>query len=216
MDLESNLKGKLNISDVDIVVPDTVVKEIISQLESITSGFVSGVLEPYSGYIENYYTTSGLAVVAQMVSSTNASEYDIQQDLGKKGYKYSKFSLDLVAKKFPYYKYRVLFLGYDVGGYPVKVVIEKSIADSIASPTYTRIVKTRKELTELINRILSSSRVVEIMQGLINASVIEQSKTDQATEEAKLDFDHNISDTQAINNEESLESFETNPKENEE
>lgn len=180
MSTELNIKDKLYFDDVDLVAPETVVKEFTDQLEGITNGLVEGVIEPYGGHIESYKTET----LGALAALGTTREHDIQKDLGAMGYNRSKFELYLTATYLPNYKYRVLFLGYGIGGYPVKVVLEESIARTIKGGSDVCLLSNRAELEDLIHRILSSPRVINIIQELINATRIEQDRKPESVIEA--------------------------------
>ena len=169
------IKDKLNLTDVDSVPPENAVRVISDQIKEITDGIVIGKVEQYDGRIESY-TIDGIASIAAM---TKDREYNIQKDLGARGYILSRFEFYLTATELPSYKYRLLFFEYGIGGYPVKVVLEQSIADSInrgRSSNYTFKVADRTKLEEMINLVLSAPRTIEVIQGLINATKIEQTR----------------------------------------
>ena len=169
------IRSKLNLADVDSFPPENVVKEFSDQIESVTDGMVIGRVEPYEGKIESY-TIKGIAALSSL---TSEREYDIQKDLGAKGYIYSRFEFFLTAASLPSYKYRILFFEYGIGGYPVKIVLEQSIADSINKYRTSECsykMTDRSKLEEMINRVISAPKTIEVIQDLINATKIEQSR----------------------------------------
>lgn len=169
-----DIADKLNFSDVDLVPPDEVVRSFMNQLDEVTNHYVIGVVEPYSGHIVSY-KTGGIAALSTVISG--AKEHDIQDDLGLRGYGNLSFECYLAAPQLEDYKFRICFFEYGIGGYPVKFVIEQGIADEInkrPNSQYIFKVSNRAELEELLNRIISVKKMIEIIQGIINESIIEK------------------------------------------
>lgn len=74
---------------------------------------------------------------------------------------------------------------YNVSNYPVTVVLEESIAKSISgtSGEYIYTCDTRNELEELVVNVLTSKRIITVMQELIrvNQSKRNLEKTTETT-----------------------------------
>ena len=172
MGMELNIKDKLNLTKVDLVAPEVVVREYANQLETITDGIVKGMVESYDGPIESYTTPS----FSSLINFGQKEEHDIQWDLGAIGYQRSQFEFYLTATCLPRYRFRILFFEYGIGGYPVKIVLEQGIANAIKGTQYIYTVKSRDELGKLMLQVLSSSKAIEVIQDLINATRIAQSK----------------------------------------
>lgn len=62
---------------------------------------------------------------------TEDQEIDIQNDLGKIGTETHKFECYLFTPEYEKYRYRMFFVKYNVSNYPVTVVFEDSVAQSI-------------------------------------------------------------------------------------
>ena len=77
------------------------------------------------------------------------------------------------------------FVKYNVSNYPVTVVLEESIAKSISgtSGEYIYTCDTRNELEELVVNVLTSKRIITVMQELIrvNQSKRNLEKTTETT-----------------------------------
>ena len=147
-------------------------EEIGYEIEKVTKGFVKGIVRKYEGHIESYDQISSFASIAAALGSS-AIHKDVQDKLGSIGDDIFKFEFYLVAPKFVNYKYRVLFFEYGIGNYPVKLVLEQGIADEIfgvENSDYIIIKDTKSELENTITNIMSSKKVIKIMQDLIVAS----------------------------------------------
>ena len=176
----NGLKDKLILEPTDLTSPDVVVREVADQIDEITSGTVQAIVQSYDGRIESYTTKE--TSLSSILSATQLSalvDHDVQENLGALGFKRSNYELYLTTKNLPHYKYRILFFGFGIGGYPVKVVVEKSIASAINKEGYAFVVKDRPELESLMKKILSSSKTIDIIQELINASKLAQVANDK-------------------------------------
>ena len=71
------------------------------------------------------------------------------------------------------YKYRVMFVGYGIAGYPVKVVLEQDIADELNNKEdsgYIYTIDSKTEFEELLVSVFNSKTMQKIIQNLITAS----------------------------------------------
>lgn len=183
-----NLGERLLFDNLDLTPPEAVIKDLIAMIKEETRGIVIGVISQYEGEIEPYKRTirtpmPGLTAFAQALSSPmqpkeEIVEVDIQSNLGKEGDPIVKYEFYLGTPAFEQYKYRICFLQHGTANYPVKVVLEQSIADEInkqGKNSNCIYVKTNKdELEALIREIISSKTVIEVMQELINIHYIKQ------------------------------------------
>ena len=93
---------------------------------------------------------------------------DIQKKLGKIGQETHKFECYLYTPEYDKYKYRVFFAKYGVSNYPVDIILEESVSESIArASNYIYTCNTREELENLVLMIFSSKRMIAVMQELI-------------------------------------------------
>ena len=92
--------------------------------------------------------------------------------------------------------YRLLLFEFGIGSYPVKLVLEKGVADSVQAPNYTVIAKNRNELEKIIFNVLTSSKSIEVMQDLINATQIHKA----VKIIPKTDTDQEIKNDTKVNN----------------
>ena len=168
-----NLENAFSFNKEDITPPETVISEIVEEIETLTHGLV----KEYDGYTVSYVKKSGLSELS--LALTGKAEVDIQNDLGKIGYSESKFELFLSAPQLPQYKFRILFFSYGIGGYPVRLTIEHGIAAEIANTQNTDGVidcRSKIELKEITYKVFNTKRMIEVIQELINASEIVETK----------------------------------------
>lgn len=169
-----NITEKLDFNDIDLTAPETVIKEVLSQVSEETNGIILGKIEPYNGHVTSY-TKTGISSIALALGTATDREVNIQEDLGKIGQEIHKFECFLFTPEYEKYKYRVFFIKYDVANYPVNVILEESVARSVSSSSsgYVFTCNTRDELETLIINIFTSKKLIGVMQELIR---INQSK----------------------------------------
>ena len=180
-----NFEGRLVFDDTDLTAPDIVIKEIISQIKSETKDIIIGTIEKYDGVIENYKRAvphqSNIFEIGALFRSSNKDKFDyvevnIQDDLGRIGDYMKKYEFYLSTPVFDQYKYRICFFQYGVSNYPVKVVLEQSIADEInkigKNSNFVFECHDRTEFEELIVSVIYSRKVIGVMQELIHINQI--------------------------------------------
>jgi hypothetical protein len=176
MSSEIRLEEFLSFDDVDKSAPEKTVSEMCDQLKSQSRDYVQGVVQPYNGHIESY-TKVGFSGITAALSYDQ--KVDIQSDLGKVGYENHQFEFYLSATSLPQYKFRLMFFSYGIGGYPVKIILEQSVADDVFqrfNGKYIVECKSKDELKNTVSQVLNSKRVVQIIQELINASILSQNQ----------------------------------------
>lgn len=162
-----NLNEMLNFDDIDLTAPDIVIKELFDQLPNETNKLINGKIEKYDGPVMSY-TTGSISAISSSLKLMN-NQVDIQIDLGEIGTETHQFECYLYTPEYDKYHYRMFFVKYNISNYPVTIVLEESVARSISVPNgeYICICNTRIELEELIVRVLTSKRIIEVMQELI-------------------------------------------------
>ncbi len=180
MERKLDLNGKLDFSDIDLTAPNKVVEQISNQLSEETNGIIYGEVVPYGGHIFSY-NTKGFAGLAASLGDVER-HVDIQTTLGKQGEEYQKYEFYLHTPLRKQYKYRICYLQYGVGNYPVKVVLEQNIANDIYSEMNSNYIiscNNRSELEDLIFKIMYSKRIISVMQELIRINQIEREQKDE-------------------------------------
>lgn len=183
-----DLSSKLEFDNVDITPPNVVANELAEQIKKETNGIIKGTVTSYSKGVFSYRGTGLRVGVSDLIPSLtglptplvglHASLESIaekkanpQNELGKIGEKTQEYEFYLTTPSFEQYKYRICFLQFGIANYPVSVVLEQSIADSInerSDSNYIISCKNRKEFEDLMCRVILSKRVLGVMQELIN------------------------------------------------
>lgn len=187
MDKKLNLGEKLDFTEIDLTAPDIVINNLLEQLPVETNELIYGKIQPYGGHIMSYIKNSGITSLALTIGTVQEKKVDIQSELGKIGTETHKFECYLYTPEYEKYRYRMFFVKYDVSNYPVTVVLEESIAKSIsgANGGYIYTCNTRDELEELIVNVLTSKRIINVMQELIRVN--QAKKMSEEKEETSVD-----------------------------
>ena len=170
MSKKLNLSGKLDFTDIDLTAPEVVINELLEELPAETNGLICGKIQSYSGHVMSY-KTRGISSLALALETTSDRDVDIQNDLGKMGTEIHKFECYLYTPEYESYRYRMFFVKYNVSNYPV------------TSGEYIYTCDTRNELEELVVNVLTSKRIITVMQELIrvNQSKRNLEKTTETT-----------------------------------
>ena len=184
MSKKLNLSGMLDFTEMDMTAPNKVVEEILQQLPEDTNDIIHGRIEEYTGHVTSYTTTTK-SLAEALGSIVTEKHIDIQDSLGKLGETEKKFECYLYTSSYDEYKYRMFFMRYGVAIYPVQFTLEESIARSIqgSNSNYFVSCNNREEVEELVYKILTSKKILGVMQELIRiyqAQVIE--KSEEATD----------------------------------
>ena len=174
MGINFDFSDKLDFADIDLTPPEKVIEEIAAQFEQATKGLVCVRIEGYDGHIFSY--KQSFAGIANMLAD-KTKDYDIQNDLGKLGEETHKYEVCLYTPLYENYKFRVFFLKYGVASYPVTLVLEQSVAKSIKSSNYILSRDDRTGLECLVEKILNSDAVLEIVQEMIRVNQIRREQT---------------------------------------
>lgn len=177
MSKKLDISSRLNFAPVDLTAPDKVIKNLCDQLSEETNGYIIGAVEQYDGKIESYTQKSSMATVAAMLGESE-KKVCIQKSLGKIGNEIKRFEFYLKTPAYEDYKYRILFIEYGTGNYPVKVVLELGVANEVLDSHggYKITCKNPDELEDLIFRVLSSEHIIHVMQELLNIKQIKDAE----------------------------------------
>lgn len=175
MDKRLNLTEKLDFSDIDLTAPDKVIGEILSELPKETNGIVCGDVAAYEGPVFSYTKHSSLSAISMALGAAEDKKVDIQDSLGRCGEELHKFECYLYTPEYTKYKYRVFFVKYEIANYPVDIILDESISNSVfgSGSSYIHTCGNRAELEDLVVKILTSKKMIAVMQELIR---INQSK----------------------------------------
>ena len=150
-----------------VKTPKKIVESICKQLSKNTSGRVLAKIELFDKTLKemnkgSYFSQLPIAVL---------SKQEMAQDkLGEVGDS-SKFTFEvyLTGEKTNNYKYRMLFLEYGAVNYPVRISLDRMIAEELKCG-YEVSCKNETELKEMIKSIVTTDTVTDIIEGLLGVN----------------------------------------------
>ncbi len=157
---------------VDKYPPFTVVQNALKEIETETRGYVVGKIASYTGHIQSYTKRTGLAASLEAFQGSQTVEVDIQDSLGAQSNVDNRFEVYLSVKGLQNYKYRMMFIDYGAISYPVTVVLNDTLA-RVYSNKYgdTFTIKSMKELENVLDKVIHSEPLTQIIQSLINEAI---------------------------------------------
>ena len=164
---------KFKFDLVDKYAPFDVIKKALTQIDSATKGYVIGNIQEYAGKIKSYTKTTGLSATLGVLQGPNTVEIDVQDSLGEQSEIDHRYEVFLSVKGLEKYKYRMMFVDYGALSYPVTIVLNKQLSHIYNNKKYedTFVLKTMKQLEEMLSIIINSDFLVQIIQNLINEAI---------------------------------------------
>lgn len=166
-----NLRNKLNFANTNKTAPYIIIKKFADQIEKETKGMIKGAVEVYDGPVDSYIPSTFLSVVQDTLAKP-MKKIDIQESLGKQGEALIQYEFYLSTPVFEQYKYRICFIQYNMANYPVKIVLEQSVADELNlqgdNSNYIFSCDNWAEFENLITKVIYSEKIISIMQELID------------------------------------------------
>lgn len=172
MELHLNEKLKDVLEDKDrINYPKDTISAYAKQIEEQTDEIIQIQINEYSGPIESYTSNPLFNVVQRLGISV---EHNIQEELGNLGGHNYKFEFLIHGKDLPYYEYRLFFIGYEIGGYPCDIVLEKGFSDDLNQKMnnegFVYRIDNNSELEIFLNALLGGEKFIELLKQIIIAS----------------------------------------------
>ena len=163
----------------------------MAELPEETNGIVCGDIAAYDGPVFSYTQHSGLSAISRALGATEDKRVDIQNDLGKCGREIHKFECYLYTPEYTKYKYRVFFAKYEIANYPVDIILDESISNSVfgSNSSYIHTCSNRAELENLVVKILTSKRMIAVMQELIRINQAKRGEVKDAESKVTTEED---------------------------
>lgn len=153
---------------------EIVIRKVLKQIEEATSGYVIGNIEQYDGSIFSYTKRTGLASLQTVLEPVNVN---IQDDLGEQSIENYKFEVFLTVKGLEHYRYRMMFVEYGSVAYPVTIVMNEALAIEYSDKRdFVFRVNSMKNLEDMLNTIINSQTMVNLIQNLIYESLRQEAK----------------------------------------
>lgn len=178
-----NFTDKLNFDEVDLTPPNRIVGTIGLEFAEATRGIIKLGIESYEGQITQQkpsFATS-IAGIFQMASA----QQSILPEMGKLGEEVHQYEIYLYTPSYAGYKFRLMFIRYGVASYPAEIILEQGTANAFAEFAASRSdpiiqVSSRRELEYLLENILSTQYILDVMQELIRVDQMQRQKKKEA------------------------------------
>lgn len=161
-----DIKNKLESNDEDVVFPIDVLNSFAKQISSETSSLITVSVNAYNGATESY-VYNPLSLSISNVFGTQ--KHDVQDDLGMIGNDYrTKYEFVIESPYLSDFRYRLLFVDYEIEGYPCKIVLEQGYADLINKKLnlngYIYLVNDSNELANILLIIFNSDKFIHFVK----------------------------------------------------
>jgi len=151
----------------DAMTPDDIINIQCKLLEEATKGKIIAKVSSYDGPITSYVSRSPLSLsLSALSTSFEDSKIDIQESLGNVSKGDFTFEFFITSPSTPNYKYRVLFLHYEIPFYPALVVLDDAIADELEIECDFKC-DTQDTFERALERILSSKKIDGVISALL-------------------------------------------------
>jgi len=147
--------NKWNIKfDEDMTTPpNEIVEDYCENLKALTDGKIVAKIADYSVPISSYSRSMSSSII----------EVDIQDDLGPS--KYFSFEFFITSTSTPNYKYRIMFIRYEIEHYPLLIVLDGEIATYL-NKAQEIWCKDEEEFKIVLQRIVESPKVRKVINNL--------------------------------------------------
>jgi len=175
----------LDLENVDTTTPtpDEIVNEQCDFLREATQGRIVAKVANYNGPIASYTAPPLVHNFAKALAPLYMSQeqkFDIQDKLGEIGddpSNYFTFEFFITSMKTPNYKFRIMFLRYGIGHYPVELVLDEDIAINIGMEEPSFSCDSMDEFKDYLAKILNSPKVQTVIKTLYAATLKEEKKS---------------------------------------
>lgn len=145
------------------VVPDEIINEQCTLLEKLTDGEIVAKVTEYTGPITTYTKGNPLSAFQDMFDEETVN---IQEDLGDVSECDFTFEFFISSMSSPNYKYRILFLHYEIPFYPALIVLDEDIAVELGLEQRISC-SNQTHFEKVIGNILNSQKVENVIGSLL-------------------------------------------------
>ena len=146
----------------DITMPDAIIDAQCSYLEKATNGKIVARVSSYDGPISSYVAHSPLNFAQYFADR----KVEVQEKLGNISEGDFTFEFIITSTNTPNYKYRVMFIQYDIPFYPVLIVLDERIASDLELPVNVRC-DTQVDFESAVELILGSKTIEQVISSLL-------------------------------------------------
>lgn len=174
MEYDLGIRKRLNMEKPDLTPPEKILQNICEKISKETENAISGIVKEFDGPIRSYRQ----APISETVTQFNKpKEVNVQDTLGELGNEHRKFEFCITTPIYEHFRYRLMFIEYDLAVYPVTVVLEEQIARELQGKqeqSYIFTCNTREDFETFAINIVRTECVSQMMQRLINVGYGQQ------------------------------------------
>ena len=158
------------------IPPEEIIDAHCDNLNARTEGRVRAKIAAWDGPTASYTRHEGISLALLAFSSIGSpKKVDIQEELGDVGESHFAFEFYLTSPSTPNYKFRILFLVYRIGYYPLQLVMDDEIASEIGVGQNVTC-ENEDEFNQYLEKILSSPKVAKVVTSLNHLALREEQK----------------------------------------
>lgn len=156
--------------------PKKIVEVQCDFIREATNYEIKAQITPYSGPIRSYMKPSFSNAIKSSFIFSDDKFVDIQEDLGDIGSRYFTFEFFISSPSVPNYKYRIMFMQYEIGYYPLFLVLDDEIAEEIISPLPENVsnglsnqnvlCENEADFIKLLKKVIASQKVRKVITSL--------------------------------------------------
>ena len=167
--MESMWKIKLDDYEQAAIPPGQILEQQCEHLKTQTEGRVLARISRYKGALHEKFSIHDL--MDEMGGVISPATFKIKRqkklgDIGDAPDMYFTYEFYLTSPSTPKYKFRVMFVSYVAGQYPVDIVLDDDIATDILRNDDTISCSSENEFKAILLRIFNSKRVAQVIRAL--------------------------------------------------
>jgi len=160
-----NLWKKTDIKPMEVDTPVEIIQYQCTRLWEMTEGSIIAKVYEYSQPIFSYIEKSRLIRTIDENKKIN-----IQENLGDVSDGTFSYEFFITSTSTPKFKYRIMFLQYDISVYPVTLVLDESILEELELNQELVTCNNQTEFEIILEKILNSKKVTNVISALLKIS----------------------------------------------
>lgn len=148
----------------NLTLPKDIVQYQCDELSKMTKGLILGKIQEYDDPIDDYKT--GIGISLPLKSVFEEKEVSIQSDLGELSGNQFTYEFFITSKHTTNFVYRVFFLRYGISIYPLRIVLDETVAKEIGRNTKEKC-DSEEEFYTLLGEILNSDKIKTVVNSLL-------------------------------------------------
>lgn len=154
----------------EIMLPKEIIEYQCNELATMTNQLILGKVNEYDEPISNYMTIGLEGISRSLSESFKSQSVDVQTKLGELQKSEFTYEFFLTSKYMPNFMYRIMFIRYGISVYPVRVVLDETIATQIGVLSDSKY-ENEEEFTTLLSLVLNSDKIKKVIGDLYNVNI---------------------------------------------